>query len=421
MRPSREAALVAYRAFSEVAGKGAFFLVTVFAARRLSQHGFGIFSLGTTFGWMVAVATDFGIQLHLAREVAQRPADAPRLLRAWLRVRFWTSAIAVVLVAGGLFLLRLDTQETRAILVLLIVYVVSSLIEFTHYFYRAISRSDIESTLTLWQRFGTLIAAVTVLAWRPDVTLLAFAMLIPVVATLIYSVRRALRLAGQQASGATASDGAKPLGIRTDLHDVLPIGIGIMLSALYFRIDVFLLELWQGTNVVGLYNAVFRLVEALRLFPAAVLAVALPTLFRATDARPLLSVSALLTGFSVVVALVLGLIAPGVVLLLYGEGYADAIPAFRILLLSLPLMSLNYALTHQLVGWSGHRAYAVICAIALLFNVALNAQLIPAMSLSGAAWATLGTEVLLTIGCVIALWIRTARPSAGRLTATVLP
>ena len=44
---------------------------------------------------------------------------------------------------------------------------------------------------------------------------------------------------------------------------------GIVLSALYFRIDVFLVQLWSGTEAVALYNAVFRLVEALRLFPAA--------------------------------------------------------------------------------------------------------------------------------------------------------
>src|SRR5213079_1858632 len=51
-------------------------------------------------------------------------------------------------------------------------------------------------------------------------------------------------------------------------RDVWPIGAGIVLSALYFRIDVFLVQLWSGTEAVAMYNAVFRLVEALRLFPA---------------------------------------------------------------------------------------------------------------------------------------------------------
>ena len=65
--------------------------------------------------------------------------------------------------------------------------------------------------------------------------------------------------------------------------------------------------------------------------------------------------------------------------------------------------SLNYALTQQLIAWSGERAYALTCALALLVNVALNARLIPAWSIDGAAWATLATEIVLTVGCVAAL------------------
>ena len=83
---SREATLVAYRAFSDVAGKGAFFLVTVLAARRLSQSAFGIFSLGTTLGWMAAVATDAGIQMHLARRLATIPERAPQLLLSLIHI-----------------------------------------------------------------------------------------------------------------------------------------------------------------------------------------------------------------------------------------------------------------------------------------------------------------------------------------------
>jgi O-antigen/teichoic acid export membrane protein len=91
------------------------------------------------------------------------------------------------------------------------------------------------------------------------------------------------------------------------------------------------------------------------------------------------------------------------------------VPAFRVLLLSFPLLSLNFALTHQLVGWDGQRAYAGLCALALVINVALNARLIPFWSIEGAAWATLGTEIFLTVGCGIALWSMRAPAQAGHL------
>ena len=114
-----------------------------------------MFSLGSTLGWMVAVVVRFGIQLHLARAVARRPAEAAAVvLQRWLRVRVWTAAGAALLVAAGVAgadgvgVTAAPMRCSRA------VYACSGLIEFLHYFYRGLSRSDIESTLTLWQRGG---------------------------------------------------------------------------------------------------------------------------------------------------------------------------------------------------------------------------------------------------------------------------
>jgi O-antigen/teichoic acid export membrane protein len=198
-------------------------------------------------------------------------------------------------------------------------------------------------------------------------------------------------------------------------RDVWPIGAGIVLSALYFRIDLFLVQFWSGTEAVAFYNAVFRLVEALRLFPAAVVAVVLPSLVRAGDRRALARVAVPLTGFAIAVAAVLWIAAGWLIPMLYGAPYAAAVPAFRVLLLSFPLLSLNLVLTHQLVGWDGQRAYAVLCAAALAINVGMNARLIPAWSFEGAAWSTLGTEIFLTAGCGVALWSMRAPAPARHL------
>jgi O-antigen/teichoic acid export membrane protein len=100
---------------------------------------------------------------------------------------------------------------------------------------------------------------------------------------------------------------------------------------------------------------------------------------------------------------------------IYPARYEAAVPAFRVLLLAFPLMTLNMALTHQLIGWDRQTAYAALCAGALVVNLALNARLIPLLSIDGAAWATLATEVFLTIGCSVALWTSTARTHASPL------
>jgi O-antigen/teichoic acid export membrane protein len=403
--------LVIYKAFSDLAAKGLLFVVTIVAARRLSPQAFGIFSLASTLGWMLAVAADFGIQLHVARSVARAPENASDLLDVWLRIRLWTTAGAILVVAIGLAATRATAAVAVPMLLFAFVYGGSGLVEFLHYFYRGLSRSDVESSLTLWQRSATLLCAVPALLWRPDVSVLAGAMLLPVAGTLAASVLTARRLVARGSwlvAGATnplrLGCGSRATSRETRfLTEIFPIGAGIVLSALYFRIDVFLVQLFRGTEAVARYSAVFRLVEALRLFPAAVLAVALPWLCRARDVRPLVRLSIGVTVFGVAATVVLQAAAGWIVPLLYGAPYAAAVPAFRILALALPLLSLNYALTHQLIAWDGQRAYATICGLALVVNVALNTRLIPAQSIEGAAWATVATEVFVTAGCVAAL------------------
>jgi O-antigen/teichoic acid export membrane protein len=60
-------------------------------------------------------------------------------------------------------------------------------------------------------------------------------------------------------------------------------------------------------------------------------------------------------------------------------------------------------LTHQVIGWDGHRAYLAIVTLALAGNIAANVLLVPTRGIVGAAIATVLTEVLVTLGCLYAL------------------
>jgi O-antigen/teichoic acid export membrane protein len=296
--------------------------------------------------------------------------------------------------------LGMDRGTAQPMMLFMLAYAAGGLTECFYYFFRGIDRTDLESSFTLVQR-GLMFALALVVLWRrPDVTLLGEAMLASASLTLVAAGLVAWRLTANIVDhGPTPESG---IG-REFLESVAPIGLGILLSALYFRIDVFLLERWSGTTAVALYNAVFRVVDALRLFPGAVLAVALPVLCRATDLRPVVRLSAPLTAAACGTSAVLWITAGWLVPAIYGSPYLDAVRPFRTLVLAFPLMALNYALTQQLIGWHGQRAYAIVCAGALAINLLLNWQLIPALGMNGAAWSTLWTEAFLTIGCGLAL------------------
>ncbi len=179
--------------------------------------------------------------------------------------------------------------------------------------------------------------------------------------------------------------------------------LAVLLSALYFRCDVYFIERWHGLDAVGLYNGAFRIVEALRLFPAAVMAVTFPAFCVARSWSPLRSVVGALLPVSVVLMTALYLVAPDLLGALYGPRFTIAAPALGVLALALPFFFVNYALTHQVIAWEGQRMYLRITAAALATNVIANLLLIPGDGLRGAAIATLITEVVVFAGCIWAL------------------
>ena len=399
---SRTAQLVSYKAASELAGKAAVLALLVLAARRLPTSDFGVLSVATTLGWMASVASDFGLQLFLGRAITRTSAP-PSVLWPLFRIRIRTAAAALALI--GALSWSLAPQGTWIAFVLVAAApLITSVAEFLNYAYRGLGRSELESGLSLAQRLAALVLVAVGLAVSPTLLTVGMALTVSALAALAASLVITRRVVGF------------PLGLenqaelRTSLppdfvwmRDVAPIGVGLVLSALYFRVDVFLLEKWSGLEAVAHYSAVFRLVDAMRLMPAAVLTVVLPRLFGERDPAFARRLASGLTAFAVIVTLVAWPIAPWLVALAYGPAYADAAPILRILLLSFPLLTLNYALTHQLIGWDQPRAYAMCCLAALIANLALNAWLIPKAAAQGAAWATLGTEVVVTVMCVAAL------------------
>ncbi len=395
--------LIGYKALADLVGKLSLFLIVVQSARVLPVSTFGLLWLAVTLGWILSVASDFGAQLHVARAVARRPHQAGAIVRPWFRLRL-VSTVAALGVAMPITIGLAPRAEAPAFFAVVLAQLVSALVEFVNHYYRGLSRTEIESSLTIAHRLTSLAATLVVLALAPSLGALAVALLVPAAATLGVSLALAARVGARGHARADVSPIRPDRSLAGEFRrEVAPIGLGILLSALYFRVDVFLVQAWVGMEAVGRYNAVFRLADALRLFPAAVLAVVFPALCRARDMGPLGRVAAGLAGAGGLAAAAAWALAPWMVGTFYGPAYVEAVPAFRVLLLSVPFFFLNYALTHQLIGWDGERAYAWLCGAALMANLAGNALLVPRLGINGAAWATLATELVVTTGCLVGL------------------
>jgi O-antigen/teichoic acid export membrane protein len=387
---------------ADAAGKAVTLVITIVAARRLNADPFGILAYAMATGWLVGVATDAGLSMHLARETARHRSR--KLLFDVISLRLGLAFLAATMIA--LLAPSLVPPHWRIqFMVIALAQLAGAVNETIAHYFRGIQRSEIESAIHSAQRLTTLVWALIVLwLWR-RLDYLGVALLVPAVAATIVSTIIAARMSRKDFAPAKDIVTLTPSRF---LRHVLPLGAGVLISALYFRCDVFFIQQWHGFQAVGGYNAAFRLVEALRLLPAAVLAVTFPMLVTASDTQMVRRIGTTLTVAGAAFAVVCAAGGTTIIPLIYGSTYSHVAPAFSILALALPLFFLNYALTHQVIGWDGQFAYLLIATLALAANVGANLLLVPSQGIIGASIATVVTEVVVTMGCLYVLWTRPA-------------
>jgi O-antigen/teichoic acid export membrane protein len=205
-----------------------------------------------------------------------------------------------------------------------------------------------------------------------------------------------------------------------ELHrTALPLGFFLVVLNLYSYVDGVMLGVLRTDAETGLYAAAYKIYEGFTYSPKAISAVLTPrlsALFGTERARHrLLSVRGALAsaGLAIVVGTVGYALATPILVLLFGEGYGAATPAFRILCLGLPVVFVIWILHAIAISVDRERLLARTAVVGLVVNVGLNLIVIPLYGGSGAAFATVAGELvsaaLLTKGLRTA-WSNSSSP-----------
>jgi O-antigen/teichoic acid export membrane protein len=180
-----------------------------------------------------------------------------------------------------------------------------------------------------------------------------------------------------------------------------PLGLTVVFSAIVFRADATILSLMKDNLAVGLYGAAYQLLEATLFVTYAFVAAIWPTLSRLTSAtRP--SIGEAYEGACKVIASSLLPLGTGFVFfarpvteLVYGDGYAHAVLAVRLLGGAVAVYGISYLSSYLLISQDRQAIIAWVTAAVAVENVVLNVLLIPPYSLDGAAAATSISEASL--------------------------
>lgn len=187
------------------------------------------------------------------------------------------------------------------------------------------------------------------------------------------------------------------------LREAAPLAVGTALATLYYRVDTIMLSVLDTFRAVGVYGVAYKFVDLAHFVPTAVTIAVLPLLVAAWpdqlsafrySLRRGATILMIAAGFIAVQFL---LFAEPLIRLLYGDQYAEATVAARIVVASECLAFVTSLALIALVAVGRHRRYPLVALVGLILNVGLNLALIPQYSYLGAAAATLATDIVVLV------------------------
>jgi O-antigen/teichoic acid export membrane protein len=383
-------------------------LVLAYAAMHvLSAAAFGTYNFAAAVTLFLSAGTDLGLSIWTTRALARDRRRAGAIVGTALRLK--AAAALPYFAAVGLAAVLVGPGEPRAVMMLLGATALFGV--FVDYFiavFRGYERLRDEALVNVIRSLLITGAALLALRAGRSATALAAGLTIGTVLSCgagLWLVAARYRLVGRRAGPGPRFDRALA---RTAVRQALPLCLATLLSLLYFRGDVVLLRPYAGDAAVGAYSAAYKIFEGLMIVPAVVLAAAFPPLARAhldreRQRRWEVLLVTLLLGLGLAAGAVVYLARAQLVALVASAAFAAAVPSLRVLALAIPVLYLNYGLTHFLIARDLERRNVLFAGLMLVVNVAANLLLIPRFGGPGAAWATLATELVLTGCCFVAL------------------
>jgi O-antigen/teichoic acid export membrane protein len=393
------------KALSVPVEKACRLLLIIVAAPILGEAAFGRFQFADTVTALLVLATDLGLGIWMTRALARTPGRADTIVGTGLWVRSHAGVPYLVLVAAAA--LVVGPGETRTALVLLgVASLAGAFVEYCNAVFRGYERLRDEARLNVVRAVLVTGAGLVGLCGRRTLVALAGGVAVGAVAAAVYGVSI---LRGRYGLTTLLQRGTfDPKLARSAVREALPLWMATLLSLVYFKGDAVLLRLLVGDAAVGSYAAAYKIFEATMILPSIILAASFPGLVRAADdprgrRRSELGLGGVLVGLGVVVGGAICVGSARIIGLVFGAGFANSARSLQVLGLAVPLLFLNFGLTHFLIARNLERRNLVFAIVMVVLNLGMNLWLIPRSGAVGAAWATLGTEVALTICCLLTL------------------
>jgi O-antigen/teichoic acid export membrane protein len=378
-----------------------FIFITAACMRLLGAEGYGVFSTALALCVLVMAVTDLGMSEYSIREVARDHSRATRFLSNFLLVRSLASIGGFVCVLGIATVLGYDASGLIAVVFAAAYVAALGFVMYCRSFFEAFQNLRIASISIAIEKVFVIALGSALLVATGSASWTLAGMALGMILTLAVNVRWVSRRFAP-----IVIDVIDRAFIREHVKLSIPFGVAGMLSVVYYRIDLVMIEALRSATEAGQYAAAFRILEALSLLPVVIVSAAMYPRFAALHYRreheafsELMRRGAVsLVLASMTVAIVLTVWGPSLISVLDPDPtYGPSGPALQILCWTFPLTCLNVLLYTALLAIDEQRYRAQALGGAVVLNIGLNSVLIPGHGITGAAIATIVSEVFVVV------------------------
>ncbi len=371
------------------------FFYTIYIARYLGAEGFGILSFAIAIVGIFTILTDLGISTLTVRDVARDRSLGPKYLGNGLIIKVILAVVSFGLIALAVNLLNYPSETITVVYFIALSTIFGSIASFIFSIFQAHEKME-------FQGLGQILNAVLMFSG----VFIAIAMSLDVIGfSIVYFVASLISLIYSLLIYIWKFS-LPPVEIDRVfwgklLKGAIPFGITGIFVTIYYWIDSVMLSVMAGNEVVGWYNASYKVIFLFLSFQSLFIVSIFPVLssFYKTSRESLKYAYErsfkYMSIISIPIAIFGTLVADKIILLIYGPDFMPSIVALQILIWTVVFMFNNNISGNFLGSINQQVVVSKVAAVGAVVNIVLNLVLIPKFSYVGSSFATVFTELMI--------------------------
>ena len=373
------------------------FFYIMYTARFLRAEGFGILSFTLAFAGIFGIFTDLGLCPLTVREVARNKSLSGKYLGNTTVIKIFLVIVTFVLMGIIIYALDFPKQTIKMIYIIFLSVILNSFYRMFYSIFQAYEKVEYKSIGEIVNSFLKFAAVLFAISQRFNI--IGFAYIYLIASTVILGYSFGIYLWKFIPPKIEVNFNLWKFTIK----EALPFGFSSIFVTIYFMIDSVMLSIMKSNEIVGWYNAAYRLVIILIFIPTAYMTSIFPVmsnLFKLSEKSLRFSYERSIKYMliiSVPIAIGTTFLSDRIISLIYGAEYMPSIIALQILIWTIIFIFVDSVSGNLLESINRQLSVAKVTGIGAFVNIVLNFLLIPKFSYIGASIATITTELIVLL------------------------